>query len=141
MNKNFRYLLMRIDDHKEPVWALDNKERMVDDNFLHQIQKIFGFLEHTTRIDYVPSAFCVAYKPFGESVNIMMQQDVQEFVSMFFDRLENGIKEHPLRRLVDNFYTGKYTNLFDCHECKQTKKVEESFYSLSLEVKNSKTLS
>ena len=77
INKTFRYLVMRIDDHKEPVWAMDSKEKMVDDNFLHQIQRIFGYLEHTTRIDYVPSAFCVAYKTFGESVNIMIQQDVQ----------------------------------------------------------------
>jgi len=123
MNKTFRYLLMRIDDKKEPVWAVDSKEKMVDDNFLHQVQKVFGYLEKTSRVDYIPSAFCVAYKPFGESVNIMIQQDVQEFVSMFFDRLESGIKEHPLKRLVENFYSGKYTNLFNCHECKQTKKV------------------
>lgn len=44
MNKDFRYLVMRIDDRKEPVWALDSKERMVDDNILHQIQRIFGYL-------------------------------------------------------------------------------------------------
>lgn len=141
MNKTFRYLIMRIDDKKEPQWTLDSKERMVDDNFLHQVQRIFGYLENTTRLDFIPSAFCIAYKPFGQSVNIMIQQDVQEFVSMFFDRLEQGIKQHPLKRLVDSFYHGKNANLFNCHECKQTKKVEESFYSLTLEVKNSKTLS
>jgi hypothetical protein len=44
MNRNFRHLLLRIDDRKEPVWALDSKERMVDDNILHQIQRIFGYL-------------------------------------------------------------------------------------------------
>lgn len=77
MNKPFRYLLMRIKDKKEPQWVLDNKDNRVDDNFLHQLQRIFGFLERTTRIDFVPSAFCIAYKPFGESVNIMIQQDVQ----------------------------------------------------------------
>ena len=54
----------------------------------------------------------------------MIQQDVQEFVSMFFDRLELGIKEHPLRRIIDDFYHGKNANLFNCHECNQTKKVE-----------------
>jgi hypothetical protein len=43
-----------------------------------------------------------------------------------------GVKEHPLRRLIDNFYTGKTANLFSCHDCKQTKKVEENFYSLTL---------
>jgi hypothetical protein len=44
MNRNFRYLLLRIDDKKAPVWALDSKERPVDDNILHQIQRIFGYL-------------------------------------------------------------------------------------------------
>ena len=87
MNRTFRHLLMRINDQKAPEWTLDSKERMVDDNFLHQVQRIFAYLDKTTRVDFIPSAFCIAYKPFGESVNIMIQQDVQEFVSMFFDRL------------------------------------------------------
>jgi ubiquitin carboxyl-terminal hydrolase 34 len=111
---------------------VDSKDNQVDDNILHQTQRTFGYLERTTRLDFIPSAFCVAYKPFGEPVNIMIQQDVQEFVSMFFDRLESGIKEHPLRRLIDNFYHGKNANLFSCHECNKTKKVEESFYSITL---------
>lgn len=54
----------------------------------------------------------------------MMQQDVQEFVSMFFDQLENKIKESPFRKVIDTFYAGKTTNLFSCHDCNQTKKVE-----------------
>ena len=92
MNKTFRYLLMRINDYKEHTNTeiFDQKQecmRIVDDNLLHQTQRIFSFLENTTRIDFAPKDFCVAYKPFGEPVNIMMQQDVQEFVSMFFDRL------------------------------------------------------
>ena len=99
------------------------KEKEVDDNFLHQIQRIFAYLQETTRVDFVPFGFCIAYKPYGEEVNIMMQQDVQEFISMFFDSLERGIKDTPLRRLVDNFYTGRSTNMFHCHECKQTKNV------------------
>jgi ubiquitin carboxyl-terminal hydrolase 34 len=71
----------------------------------------------------------------------MIQQDVQEFVSMLFDQLENKIKTTPLRKVIDTFYGGKATNLFNCHNCNQTKKVEENFYSITLEVKNSKTLS
>lgn len=91
MNKNFRYLLLRVDD-KEPhtnteVVNKNDEVRSVDDNFLHQIQRIFAYLEKTNRIDFAPHDFCIAYKPFGEPVNIMIQQDVQEFISMFFDRL------------------------------------------------------
>lgn len=94
MNKTFRFLLLRVNDRKEEniVEYLDKEvPRIVDDNFLHQVQRIFAYLEKTNRIDFVPKDFCYAYKPFGEPVNVMIQQDVQEFVSMFFDRLEQGI--------------------------------------------------
>ncbi len=86
MNKNFRYLILRIKDYQPEKFAL-YKEKMYDDNILHQLQKIFAYLELTSRADYVPTGFCLAYKPFSESVNIMIQQDVQQFVSMFFDQL------------------------------------------------------
>jgi ubiquitin carboxyl-terminal hydrolase 34 len=35
---------------------------------------------------------------------------------------------------------GKSVNLFCCHECKKAKKIEDTFHSITLEVKNSKTL-
>ncbi len=47
MNKTFRYLLLRINDGK-PENNIDiiDKEitRTVDDNLLHQIQRIFAYL-------------------------------------------------------------------------------------------------
>lgn len=95
----------------------------MDDNILHQLQRIFANLENTNRIDFAPRDFCVAYKPFGESVNVLIQQDVQEFVSMFFDRLEAGLVKTPFKRLVHDFYTGKTVNLFKCHACEKAKKV------------------
>ena len=61
-----------------------------------------------------------------------MQQDVQEFVSMLFDQLENKIKSTPFKRVIEEYYGGKTTNLFTCHDCNQTKKVEEHFYSITL---------
>ncbi len=39
---------------------------MYDDNILHQVQRIFAYLDLSTRADYVPAGFCLAYKPFGE---------------------------------------------------------------------------
>ena len=41
---------------------------------------------------------------------------------------------------MQNFYSERTANLFSCHDCQKTKKVEEAFYSLTLEVENSKTL-
>jgi uncharacterized UBP type Zn finger protein len=44
VNKTFRYLLLRIDDKKELEIVLDQKGEKVDDNLLHQIQRIFAYL-------------------------------------------------------------------------------------------------
>ena len=48
VNKNFRYLLLRADDGEAHTQTevIDNKEekRLVDDNFLYQIQRIFAYL-------------------------------------------------------------------------------------------------
>ena len=90
MNKTFRSLLLRIDDQKEPnlMQVKDREEvRTVDDNLLHQLQRVFVYLQKTTRIDFAPRDFCAAYKPFGQSVDVMVQQDVQEFISVLFSRL------------------------------------------------------
>lgn len=64
MNKSFRYLILRINDYETENPAL-YKEKLYDDNILHQFQKIFAYLELTSRADYVPNGFCLAYKPFG----------------------------------------------------------------------------
>jgi hypothetical protein len=48
MNENFRYCILRADDQQQPnlVEVTVNKDetRMVDDNFLHQLQRIFANL-------------------------------------------------------------------------------------------------
>ena len=48
MNKNFRYSLLRADDSEalNLVQVVDNRNeaRTVDDNFLHQCQRIFAYL-------------------------------------------------------------------------------------------------
>ena len=44
MNKNFRFLLLRIDDKKAEEITYNNQGQQIDDNFLHQIQRIFGYL-------------------------------------------------------------------------------------------------
>jgi ubiquitin carboxyl-terminal hydrolase 34 len=59
---------------------------------------------------------------------------------MIFDKLEESIKHTPFRTIVDNIYRGKFSNTFTCSKCGQAKDREEIFYSLSVDIKNSKTL-
>jgi ubiquitin carboxyl-terminal hydrolase 34 len=131
---------MRIDDGRKPN-MVDNKGRMVDDNLLHQLQVLFGYLSKTERMEYNPQDFCFSWKDMnGEPANLIIQQDAQEFISMLLDRLEEGMKKTPFRKIVDCTYTGQVSNLFTCEQCKKMKSREENFYCLSLEVKNYKNL-
>jgi ubiquitin carboxyl-terminal hydrolase 34 len=145
-NPTFRHLLLRIDDGKPSNTVTipstpNSAERQVDDNMLHQLRKMFGYLQSTTRLDFAPHDFCYSFKGFsGEPVNVGVQQDAQEFVSMIFDKLEDAIKGTPFKRVIDSIYRGKLTNTLTCSKCKKAKHREEIFYSLQVDIKNSKTL-
>lgn len=53
------------DDKKEVDLKKDPKGRFeADDNVLHQLQNMFGFLEHSDREDFNPEKFCFSFKDF-----------------------------------------------------------------------------
>lgn len=143
LNKTFRNLLLRIDDGQAANLVENEKDgRRIDDNLLHQLQRLFAFLGSTQRLDYNPQDFCFAWKGVdGQPVNVLIQQDAQEFTSMILDRLEEGIKKTPFKKIIDCIYTGRVANLLTCELCQKAKQREENFYCLSLEVKNYKMLS
>lgn len=102
---------------------------------------MFAYLLETQRMDFAPYEFCLAFKGFeGKPVDIKIQQDAQEFVSMVIDQLEKCVKDTPFKTIFENIYGGKTTNMLTCDKCQKVKTREETFYSLSLEVKNSKNL-
>jgi hypothetical protein len=59
----FRYNLMCVDDEIEPnLQAYKNEQ--VDDNMLHQLQKLVAHLELSQRTEYIPNEFCFSFKEF-----------------------------------------------------------------------------
>ena len=84
---------------------------MIDDNVLHQLQKIFTFLELSDRQDYKPQEFCFSFKDYtGQPVNLAVQSDAHEFVNNFFDKIENSVKNTPYKYILEDIYGGKQTN-------------------------------
>ena len=115
--------------------------RTYDDNLLHQIQRLFAFLDGTERGDYNPIDFCYSFKDSsGEPINVCVQQDTQEFIFMILDRLESALSCTPFKHIIGNMYKGVLENMLTCSKCNQTKVKQEDFFCLSLEVKNSKNL-
>ncbi|KRX05033.1 hypothetical protein PPERSA_06667 [Pseudocohnilembus persalinus] len=144
LTKYFRYGIIAANDNKEPNQVeydgglRDYKEQIFDDdNLLHQLQKMFGFLLLTDRKFYNPLEFCFSMKDFdGQPCNVLIQQDSQEFLNMFFDKIENSLKNSIWRDLVINIFGGKMSAQLICKGCGHIKENLEKFYTWSLPVQN-----
>ena len=143
MIPQFRYSILSADDNKPATYAdLNPKpEILIDDNILHQLQYLFGYLEITDRHAYNPSSFCFAFKDSaGNPTNVSIQQDSQEFLNMILDKLERGLANTPYNYLIQGTFGGKISSQIICKECNNINERIEDFYNLSVDVKNSKSL-
>ena len=133
----FRYSLLDVDDQQPPNLGPNE----IDDNVIHQLQRMYGFLELTERQAYNPIAFCYSFKDFsGAPTNIAIQQDAQEFLNMIFEKIENALKSTKYKYLMQGIFGGKTVSQCICKVCGTAKENLEDFYNLSLDVKHSKTL-
>ena len=140
MVPSFRYQLLRVEDGlpEEPV---EYKKRVVDDNVLHQLQKMLGFMELTERQDFNPFDFCFACKDIeGNPTQLGVQQDAQEFLNVFFDRIETALRPTPQKYLLQSVFGGKNCNQCICQNCGNITRRVEDFYNLSLEVRHMKSV-
>jgi len=79
---------------------------------------MFSQLKLSDRQDYNPTNFCKAYKDHeGNSVNIAIQQDAVEFMHVFFDKIENCLKQTKQKYLMQTIFSGKNISMLTCHQC------------------------
>jgi len=103
----FRYQLLQADDGAAPDWQ-EYKGRTIDDNVLHQLQRLFGHLELSEKVDYNPIDFCFSFKQMdGQPTNTSVQHDTEEFFNIIFDRIETLIKPTPQKYLLQSVFGGK----------------------------------
>ena len=136
----FRYQLLQADDGAAPDWQ-EYKNRTIDDNVLHQLQRLFGHLELSERVDYNPIEFCFSFKEMdGSPTNTSVQHDTEEFFNIIFDRIENLIKPTPQKYLLQSVFGGKHCSQMVCKECGFIRNRFEDFYNLKLIVKERKSM-
>lgn len=135
-----RYNLLTVDDGL-PENPTTYKQEEVDDNMLHQMQKLIAHLELSERQDYNPFGFCFSFKEFdGTPTNVAEQKDAQEFLNVLFDRLDNALKPTPKKYLLQSIFGGKTCSQMVCSECGKVKNRVEDYYNLSLAVKDLKSI-
>ena len=88
-----------------------------------------------------PKGFCNAFKDWeGQPTNVLEQMDVEEFFNMFMDRLETAIKGTYQEKTIQDHFGGKYASEMICKGCPHYYERQEPFLSLSIPVKNKKSL-
>ena len=139
MSPTFRRGILQVDDGVEPM--MDNNLN-VDDNPFHQIQRMFSYLEMSNREDYNPEGFCFSFKDWdGNPTNTSIQQDAQEFLSRFLDKIEFALKPTDYKYLMHSVFGGKSCSQLVCEDgCGTSKNRYEDMFFLSLEVSNMKTI-
>ncbi|KAL4498387.1 hypothetical protein ABPG72_013193 [Tetrahymena utriculariae] len=141
MTKTFRYAILATDDEKEAE-IVEYRGMYIDDNILHQIQKMFAFLDLSDRQDYNPVGFCFSFKDFsGKPVNVGVQQDAQEFLNMIFEKLETSLRPTPFRYVLESVFGGQTISKMTCSSCGNVKVKYELFYTQQLRVEGCKKLS
>lgn len=135
----FRYCLLQVNDY---VSVNKDNALSIDDNVFHQVQRMFSYLEMSNREDYVPHSFCFSYKDWeGNPTNVMIQQDAQEFLTRFIDKVEDALKPTEHKYLLQSVFGGKTCSQLVCEQgCGTSKNRYEDFTSLSLEVNNMKNI-
>ena len=87
MTSPFRNLILMADDN-EPECLVKKGNKEIDDNIFHQFKNMFANLLLTEKQEYNPDEFCFSFKDFeGMPVNVSIQQDAQEFLNIFFDKM------------------------------------------------------
>jgi ubiquitin C-terminal hydrolase len=141
MVPTFRRAIMWSDDGKPPNPSSNYRYSCEDDNLLHQLQEMYTYLTYSEKMDYNPKGFCYSCKDLdGNPVNIAAQQDSQEFLNNFCDKIENSLKPTKFKHIVADVFTGKTCSSVLCDKCKHISNRFEDFYTLTLEVKNINTL-
>ena len=134
----FRYAIISSDDKKEIKTVKSSfNQNFYDDNLLHQLQKMYTFLTFSEKQAYNPKDFCSSFKDLdGQPINILLQQDSQEFFNTFCDKIESFLNKTKYEYIIDNIFTGKMCSSVICEKCNTVSNKFEDFYNLSLEVKN-----
>ena len=70
----------------------------------------------------------------------MEQKDAQEFLSTIFDRVERSLEKTTRKYLIDSIFGGKQVSQMVCPECGKIKNRHETFLTLSLPVRDCKSV-
>ena len=107
----------------------------------YELQKIFIYLMNSSRKAINPKSFCSSFKwSCGEPISLHVQKDAHEFLNILFEQLEYELKGTPYNLLLKSIFGGQLCSQVICQNCRNVSNTFEDYYTLSLEIKNQKSI-
>lgn len=141
MNSVMQQLFM-ISTFREAVLQVSAPVMHPADNLLYQFQKIFASLKYSQQRYFNPKGFCKAFRDWeGNPINPSIQMDVDEFFSLFMDKLEHAFQNTHIAGLIQEHFGGtQVTELIGKGDCQHRNEREEPFLAIPLQVKGFKSV-
>jgi ubiquitin carboxyl-terminal hydrolase 9/24 len=134
-------LIGEFSDSILKVDSRTNKELQDCENYLYQLQYLFGALKYSQKEFHDPRHFCASWKDFdGNQMNVLQQMDVDEFFNTLMDRLEQMLKPQGNHFILNRIFGGVFSNELICKGISYYSEREEPFMALPLQVKNKKNI-
>ncbi len=120
-----------------------NKQNL-EKNPVFQLQNLFANLSYSIKQYHSPMQFISSFKAFNnEAINVRIQQDCEEFLSILVDRLEGFSKSLSVQKdIFDDSFRGKisYEVISLEKEYSYYSETETPFLAISLDIKNKRTI-
>lgn len=130
MIPHFRSFICHAKDQKE-------KETTIEDNVLYQSKYLFANLIKNRMPTYNPIVFFNSIKDFnGEPMPTNEQRDVDEFLNIYMDKIEQHIKGSDDHTTMNTIFGGTFAQELICKDCPHRSSREEQYLSVNIEIKN-----
>ena len=138
MNSMMQQIFM-IESFRKGILAAECPGK--EDSMLYQLQYLFYCLQFSVKQYVNTKAFAATIKDYeGNPINLNEQMDVDEFFNYFMDKLEGLIKDSPQKNLIKNHFGGLQVTELIGKDCTHRSERYEPFLTVSVEVKNKKSL-
>jgi ubiquitin C-terminal hydrolase len=126
MIKPFRHQLLQVRK------AAAEGGGSLEEGMMRELQLMFSHMLESERRAYEPSTFCERYE--GGPINVVEQQDVDEFLLHFVDKLEEKLKATTHPDILAHHFGGVLVNQL-ISDCGHRKERDEPFNCLSIDIK------
>jgi ubiquitin C-terminal hydrolase len=142
MNSLIQQLFM-MTNLRKGLLGIPLKDEPKEESFMYQMQYILAYLQESEKEYCDPSGFCYAFKDWdGSPTNVTVQKDTNEFLNMLFDRIDTYVQNTEHKDVLRKELGGVFSNqmIGKGQGCVHSTDREESFYCITLNVKNCKNV-